>query len=69
MANREYTRVEHPDDFEGARNIFSCNDCGAHGEDPREIKHHDTCVPGEGKKWEQFYEEANAEEDEHDGRW
>lgn len=58
-----YTKVEDTNDFEGARNIFSCDDCGAYGEDPREIEHHATCTPGESKKWEEFYNRANEEEE------
>lgn len=50
----EYTRVEY--------NVFVCDDCGAHAEDPREVKHHPTCNPGESRHWEEFYSEANEEE-------
>jgi len=66
MSNREYTKVVDESDFEGATPVFSCNDCGAHGEDPREIEHHPTCTPGDSKKWEDFYEAANAEEEAYD---
>ena len=56
-----YTQVEAPGDFEGAREIQSCNDCGAHADKQENIKHHDSCKPGESKKWEKYYSEAEDE--------
>jgi len=58
----QYTQVEHPDDYEGAGTIWSCNDCGAHANKPENVKHHDSCKPGESKKWEDYYsrEENNV---------
>lgn len=61
-----YTQVEAPGDFEGAVEHWSCNDCGAHAGKPEQIEHHKTCVPGESKKWEDHYNEANKEET---GEW
>jgi hypothetical protein len=52
-----YTQVEAPEDFEGAREIWSCNDCGAYADKPTNINHHDSCTPGESKKWEKIYGE------------
>ena len=40
--------------------VWQCNDCGAHAGSPRDVKHHGTCKPGESKKWEEIYENANA---------
>jgi hypothetical protein len=36
-------------------NVYQCNDCGAYAEDPREVQHHSTCIPGESEKWEEVY--------------
>ena len=51
----EYTQVEHPDDFEGATEIWSCNDCGAYADKPENVKHHESCNPGEARRWEEYY--------------
>lgn len=37
------------------KNICVCNNCGAFSEKPENIKHHETCRAGEGKKWVEFY--------------
>ena len=50
MAN-SYTRVMD--------NIWQCNDCGAHAATKEQVKHHDTCKPGESQKWEEFYGEED----------
>ena len=50
-----YTQVEAPGDFEGAVEIWQCNDCGAHADKIKNIKHYDSCTPGESKYWEEFY--------------
>jgi hypothetical protein len=42
--------------------MYVCNNCGAHALQEKDIEHHPTCVPGEAKKWEEFYEKANEEE-------
>lgn len=42
--------------------ICVCNNCGAFADTPQKISHHKTCQPGEAKKWEAFYSEANEEE-------
>lgn len=44
--------------------VWQCNDCGAHADKPENVKHHDTCVPGESQKWEEFYNKANEEEED-----
>ena len=46
----------------GAGNIYSCIDCGAFAALPELVEHHPTCVPGESKKWERHYNQANEEE-------
>jgi len=58
----EYTQVVEAGEFEGAEDVYSCNDCGAHADKPENVKHHDTCKPGESKKWEEYYsrEENNV---------
>jgi hypothetical protein len=42
--------------------ICVCNNCGAFAGTPQKISHHKTCQPGEAKRWEAFYSEANEEE-------
>ena len=54
-----YTKIVDKNDFAGATDIWSCNDCGAHAGSSKDIKHHATCSPAESKKWEEFYNEAN----------
>lgn len=36
-----------------------CTDCGAHAPVGTIVEHYVSCVPGESKKWEEFYEKAN----------
>ena len=43
--------------------IWVCNDCGAHADTTKNIKHHGTCHPGESDKRERFYNDANEEEE------
>ena len=45
--------------------IWQCMDCGAHAKTAEKIEHHDSCKAGESKQWEEFY--ANAEEEEDSG--
>lgn len=42
--------------------IWQCNDCGAYAAKREDVKHYDSCMPGESKKWEEFYgrEENNV---------
>ena len=40
--------------------VCQCNDCGAYADTKENIVHHDTCKPGESRKWAGFY----AEEEE-----
>ena len=43
--------------------VWSCNNCGAHSlTGPEDIKHHTTCIPGEAKYWEEFYQNADDED-------
>jgi len=39
--------------------IVTCNDCGAYAPKGTPLEHYISCVPGEAKKWEEFYEKAN----------
>lgn len=39
--------------------IWQCNDCGAHADTVQEIKHYTACLPGELKKWQNFYEKED----------
>ena len=43
----EYTNV-----VEG---VWQCNDCGAHADSKEDVAHHESCTPGESKKWEESY--------------
>lgn len=43
--------------------VAVCNNCGACADKPEDVTHHKTCVSGEAKKWEAYYNEANAEQD------
>ena len=56
-----YMRIDIGDGEE----VLQCTNCGAHTLTGKksDIKHHKTCTPGEARKWEKFYEQANAEED------
>ena len=50
--------------------IYQCNDCGAYvlrdaedstpfdPENPN-IKHYDGCVPGDSRRWEEYYNQEN----------
>lgn len=60
-----YTFIETDWSFPGD-GVWSCNDCGAHATKKEDIKHHASCVPGESKKWERFYEEAAKEQELED---
>ena len=56
--------ITHMD--EGDLDVWSCTNCGAHSlTGPEDIKHHDTCVPGDAKRWEKWYDE-NPDEDTDD---
>lgn len=39
--------------------IFQCNNCGAYASTAKAIQHFPTCKPGESKRWEGFYNDAN----------
>jgi len=56
MATRhEVTWVDH--------DIVVCDNCGAHANKIKNIKHYPTCTPGESKKWEAYYDEWDDEYD------
>ena len=58
----EITHLDE-DDFD----VWSCNNCGAHSlKGPEDIRHYDTCTPGECKRWEKYYSDANAEQEEYE---
>ena len=38
-------------------NVCVCNDCGSYARSESNIIHHETCIPGESKKWEKIYNE------------
>ena len=46
--------------------IVVCNNCGAHANKIKNIKHHPTCTPGESKKWEEFYADQEFDEEERE---
>lgn len=58
MANNEVTEIKLEDDD----SVFVCDNCGAYASRAEDIIHYGSCTPGEAKKWERFYEEANEEE-------
>ena len=60
----KYTHVETRHDFEGARDIWQCNDCGAYARTAPQIKHHKSCNPGESEKLQRVYEEFEDDDDE-----
>lgn len=37
--------------------MWCCVNCGAFADTVAEIKHYDTCKPGEAEYWRKFYEE------------
>ncbi len=51
----EYTNVV--DESEDFGPVWSCNDCGAHANKPKNVKHHNSCNPGESAKWQKYYED------------
>lgn len=55
-----YIETDYPEDGDG---VWQCNDCGAYADKKENIQHHSTCVPGEAKKWEEFYSANNEEAD------
>lgn len=59
------SETTHIVDRECDLDIHQCDNCGAYAPKAENIKHHATCTPGEAKKWEKFYEEANAEEEQY----
>ena len=64
---KESTRVLDKDDPDGfGEDVYSCNNCGAYAPGIELIIHHKGCKLGEAKRWEEFYEKANAEEEEYD---
>lgn len=43
--------------------ICVCNNCGAFADKPDNIKHHQTCKPGESERWQKLYSEQGNEEE------
>jgi len=41
--------------------VHQCINCGAYAKEIDQIKHYESCKPGEAKKWEMFYEYAEKE--------
>jgi hypothetical protein len=46
--------------LEKGEQLFMCNDCGANGTVPNEIKHLTGCNPGDCAKWGKFHSESEA---------
>lgn len=56
----EYTYIGFDDGI--GQGVWTCDNCGAYSATKETVKHHTFCRPGECKRWEKFYSEANAEE-------
>jgi hypothetical protein len=41
--------------------IFTCNDCGAHASSPEDVKHYESCKPGEAERWGKYYSDPEWE--------
>lgn len=41
------------------KDLCVCDDCGAHADKPKNVKHYNGCIPGEAKQWERYYAEDN----------
>lgn len=39
-----------------------CLDCGAYVLEDKTIIHYDSCVPGDAKHWEEYYEQNHIQE-------
>lgn len=63
MAKVPLDEITHLD--EDDISVWSCNNCGAHSmTGPDDIKHHNTCIPGEDKKWERYYSQPDDYDDD-----
>jgi len=53
---------QYPDGY--VMTTVQCNDCGAYTNDGDEshVQHHASCVAGEAKKWQRYYEKFAEEE-------
>lgn len=60
MHNGELTHIKIDD---GGPDVYVCNNCGANAVEINNIQHHDTCTPGESKRWEEFYNKINEDEE------
>ena len=49
--------------------VWQCDDCGAYAKHKKDIVHYDSCVPGESKMWEEFYDRVNEEEENEEEIW
>jgi len=63
MPKHTYSKVEDPGDFDGAEEIWCCNDCGAYAGSKDKIKHHKSCKAGESEEWMEFYSRPENQED------
>ena len=43
--------------------VWQCNDCGAYAKRIEDIKHFDSCKPGESRRWQEFYSDQPDEQD------
>jgi len=50
-----YTEIDITEDEKKPQIAKVCNDCGAFSIKPKEVKHYNSCKPGESKKWEEHY--------------
>ena len=41
--------------------IWQCINCGAHAETAKQVKHYETCKPGECDKWTEQYSKEEQE--------
>jgi len=46
---------------DGDKGVYVCDNCGAFSHPAARIKHHNTCVPGESKHWENEYKKMHEE--------
>ena len=51
-------QVEYDDEI----GHWVCLDCGAHATKLDNLYHHATCVPGDSKRWENYYKEHDKNE-------
>lgn len=60
MSKNSYTFIETGD----GEGVHNCNDCGAYSFiSEKDVKHHKSCVAGESKRWEKYYEKGAFPDD------